>query len=250
MTHFELTTYECIWFHMLWSDCLLMHVVCLWLFDECSKLSDKMDFHNESHHLWCPHHALSYKFNRAGDPRLKLLYISRLSGHSLLDLGHLAASNQWYSSGSTKCLEVCVTVWRSMLNGIPCYHIVVIFIASFFMSQSHIFFLKHHFRVISLSIDSTYISTVRWVSFFYCSSVMSSSWGLRLTCPELVWITLAHHQAHYVAFLCFCSCLILHYGLCGIIHTCLLLLWFYTKSFLIATVHAMPIIIAVLNLWP
>ena len=62
-----------------------------------------------------------------------------------------------------------------MLNGATCYHIVVIFHSLFPHITSIIsFFFKHHFRTILQSIDSTYISTVRWVSFCYCSSVIPS----------------------------------------------------------------------------
>ena len=41
---FELTTYECMWFDMLWTDHQWMHVVCLWLFDWHCIISHKADF--------------------------------------------------------------------------------------------------------------------------------------------------------------------------------------------------------------
>ena len=98
---------------MLWIDHLWIHVVCLWLFDRCSILIGKMDFQDGSCHLWCPHHSLLYESSIVIGPGLKLCHASRQSCHSLLDACYLAASNQYYSSRGTECLEVCMTLWRS-----------------------------------------------------------------------------------------------------------------------------------------
>ena len=50
-------------------------------------------------------------------------------------------------------------------------------------------------------------------------------------------------------FCTFCPCLILYSGHCGVIQSCLILLWFYGDSFLIATVSTTPNIISMLNVW-
>ena len=121
----------------------------------------------------------------------KVLQAFGLYSHSLLDLGHLTASEYYYPSRGTECLGVCLTIWRSgrlNANWSPCYCIIIIFIAYCLTSQLHILFLKHHFRIISLSIDSTSFTTVRWVSYCYCSSLMPSLLGLWLTCSDLVQI--------------------------------------------------------------
>ena len=47
----------------------------------------------------------------------------------------------------------------------------------------------------------------------------------------------------------FCPYLIFYTGHCGVTNPCITLLWFYVETFLIATVSAIPIIIAVLYIW-
>ena len=178
MTHFELTAYKCMWFV---SDCF-MDVLYLAVKQIFITNLVIYDAHIVHYHMdWLQSVALGQSY----------FCTSGLSGQLLLDLGHFAVSNQYYCSGETN-------IWRYywlfgwvvgyIPNVTPCFCIVIIFIASFLMSQLHIFFLTHHFRVILLSIDSMYISTARWLSFCYCSSAMASLGGLQLICPDLVQI--------------------------------------------------------------
>ena len=115
-----------------------------------------------------------------------------------------------------------------MPNGAPDSALLSYFIASFQTSQSYILFLKHHFRVLSPSIGNMYISAVRWVSFCFCSRVMPSLWGLWLTHPDLVWITLGPLSGSLCGMFVFLSYLVFHSGNCGVIHHCIVLLWFHT----------------------
>ena len=66
--------------------------------------------YNMTHFKLTPVNSCAYESIMVSGPRSKLLYTSGLSGHPLLDVGHLTALNQDYSTGGTKCLGVCSTV--------------------------------------------------------------------------------------------------------------------------------------------
>ena len=176
-------------------------VVCLWLFHKYSILSSNIDFHHGPNHLWLSHHSLSYGSFAVSGPWSKLLHTPQLSGCLLLDLDHLAASTDYYSSGGSKCLEVHVPICRGgrlHTKWCPCYHILFFFIVYFLTLQPHILFLNHNLRIRLPSIDITNIPMVMWVSSTtvlpWCP--VSGTCGL----PTQTWLQLflAWHQAHSI----------------------------------------------------
>ena len=93
---FELTAYECTWFicgHLM--DDLYLVVKWIFIMDLVIYDAHIVRYHMNLLCMWL---------------WVKAICPSRLSGHSMLDLGHLAVSNKYYSSGDTKFLEVCLTV--------------------------------------------------------------------------------------------------------------------------------------------
>ena len=60
-----------------------------------------------------------------------------------------------------------------MSNGAPCYYIVIIFIDSFFISQPHILFLKHHFKIIFIKYRQHihfYMKMSIFLLLFFCDA--------------------------------------------------------------------------------
>ena len=85
----------------------------------------------------------------------------------------------------------------------------------FLIAQLHILFLKHHFRIISLSVDSMYISSVKYLS----ASVLPQPPASRacilhaLTWSEFFWPAIRLTVWHVCIL---CPCLILQTGCCGL----------------------------------
>ena len=122
--------FACLWL-TIWHTLIWLPIIAcgLSLFDRCSIHGSNIDFHHGSFHLWWPHHSLSYESLMVGGLGSRLLSTSRLSGHSLLNPGYLAAYNHYYSTGSLnvwRYISLCEGVVGYMLNGAPCYHIVFI----------------------------------------------------------------------------------------------------------------------------
>ena len=118
----------------------------------------------------------------------------------------------------------------------------------FLTSQPHILFLNHHFKITSPSIDNTcFYSKVSIVLLLFVCDVQSLGPAAYLPWPGLdyLWPTIRLTMLHVHVFY---LCLILH-SACGVIHPCIDLLWFYTESFVIATVKIMVIIGALLHIW-
>ena len=75
-------------------------------------LGDNIDFYPGFFQLLCSCHSFLHGSFLINGPGFELLLMLRLSGHSLLDLGHLAASKHYHSSVSTKFMEVYLDIQR------------------------------------------------------------------------------------------------------------------------------------------
>ena len=202
--------------------------------------------------ILCPHHSLSSESMKVSDPWPKFICISGLHGHILLDLGHFASSNHYYSNWDIKCLVVCSTVWGSgklYINCVPCYHIIVIFHSLFpHVRTAHPTSLNIHFRVIITRcrqhVHFYSKACIFLLLFFHDSQPLRPFAYLPWPGQNYSWLTIRLTMWHICIF---CPWLILHVRCCWVTHPCITLLWFHADSFRIATVSTTPIIIVLLH---
>ena len=97
-------------FDSLWTDCLWMHVVFLWLFIEGSIFGGKMDFIMD---LFIDDaFIIHYHMNPLGLVVLGWSYFTH-ADFMVIHCWIWVIMQKYYSCGGTNCLELCLTVWRS-----------------------------------------------------------------------------------------------------------------------------------------
>ena len=143
----------------------------------------------------------------------------------------------WGMSGYLKgCWTICQNCF--LLHH---YHFFIVYSLT---SQPHFLFLNQHFRHVNeyRHRAHSYIKVSVFLLMFYDAHSLRPVSHL----PDLIWIIFWPGNRPILWHVCIlCLYLILHSGHSRVIHSCIVLLWFYAESFVIATANTMPTIIAI-----